>query len=447
MALERAKPERRDLGFKRVVDALPVRSVAYNVWDGRLPGFGLRVAPTGLRSFFVQYRAKGISRRMTLGDSRTLPAALAKARALDILSAVAQGSDPLLERRAEAGHARNAARAQREAATVADVAERYLESLRLTRSAKWADEAERIVNKHIKRALGARKIASIETPDIRALHERLHKTRALANRVRAVLSAILSRAMADGARPRTENPAEAVPPFHEPPRDRYLAADEWERLAKAVAAERTALADVPARDTRPAQLDAILLLALTGGRKQAITRRRWKDVDWDSHVLHVNPPHKGTTRIHLGEPALAFLRSWSDERGDASPYVFAGQRRRQGERTTRGESDPRPKRIPAPISTIGPVWKSLCARAQLENLRPHDLRRSFATAAGDVGLSAHIIGGLLSHVVPGVTGVYAHRSDPALADAANRVAAEIAKRLHLDSTSDRDVISIKLGQA
>ncbi len=307
MTVERGEPERHDLGLKRVVDALPVRSVAYNVWDGRLPGFGLRVAPTGLRSFFVQYRAKGISRRMTLGDIRTLAPALAKARALDILSAVAQGGDPLLERRAEAGDARNSARLQREAATVADVAERYLESLRLTRSAKWADEAERIVNKHIKRTLGARKIASIETPDVRALHERLHKTPALANRVRAVLSAILSRAMADGARLRTENPAEAVPPFDETPRDRYLTADEWERLAKAIADERAALANVPASDTRPAQLDAILLLALTGGRKQAITRRRWKDVDWDSHVLHVQPPHKGTSRIHVGEPGLAVI--------------------------------------------------------------------------------------------------------------------------------------------
>ncbi len=98
--------------------------------------------------------------------------------------------------------------------------------------------------------------------------------------------------------------------------------------------------------------------------------------------------------------------------------------------------------MPAPISTIGPVWKSLCDRAQLENLRPHDLRRSFATVAGDVGVSAHIIGGLLSHVVPGVTGVYAHRTDPALADAANRVAAEIAKRLHLTECRDRTIIPL-----
>ncbi|MGH7668309.1 MAG: site-specific integrase [Gemmatimonadaceae bacterium] len=264
--------------------------------------------------------------------------------------------------------------------------------------------------------------------------------------MRAVLSAILSRAMADGDRPRAENPAEGVPPFDETPRDRYLSAGEWERLAKAIVAERAALADVPPSDTRPTQLDAILLLALTGGRKEAVTKRRWRDVDWDHHILRVDPAHKGTTRIHLGEPALALLRSWHAERGDSNPFMFAGQRRRQGTRAGRGNSDERPKRIPAAISTIGPVWKSLCARASLENLHPHDLRRSFATVAGDVGVSAHIIGGLLSHVVPGVTGVYAHRTDPALADAANRVATEIAKRLRLADAHNPRIISIKKGQ-
>jgi hypothetical protein len=221
MTDERGKPERHDLSLKRVVDALPTRSAAYNVWDTHLPGFGLRVAATGHRSYFVQYRARGISRKMTLGDPRLLPPAAAYDRVLEILTAVNQGADPLLDRRAISSEAREAARAQREAATVTEIGERYLDSLRLTKSEGWAGEAKRLFDKHIKPKLGKRKIADIDVPDIRSLHEKLHATPSLANRVRAVLSAILSRAMTDGVRPRTQNPAEFVQPFDEKPRDRY----------------------------------------------------------------------------------------------------------------------------------------------------------------------------------------------------------------------------------
>jgi hypothetical protein len=55
-------------------------------------------------------------------------------------------------------------------------------------------------------------------------------------------------------------------------------------------------------------------------------------------------------------------------------------------------------------------------------------------------LSAHLIGGLLGHRVPGITAVYAHRTDPALGDAANKVAAEVAKRLNLEGLEERGVL-------
>ena len=71
------------------------------------------------------------------------------------------------------------------------------------------------------------------------------------------------------------------------------------------------------------------------------------------------------------------------------------------------------------------------------------VRRSFAVVAGDMGVSGHIIGGLLSHVVPGVTGIYAHRSDPALVAAADRTAAEVARRLNLEGVEDRQIIPLK----
>ena len=42
---------------KRIVDALKPRVNEFTVWDGRMPGFGIRVRPTGAKSYIVVYRA------------------------------------------------------------------------------------------------------------------------------------------------------------------------------------------------------------------------------------------------------------------------------------------------------------------------------------------------------------------------------------------------------
>ena len=437
-------PARVNLSSKRVVDALQPRAAPFRVFDERLPGFGVHVAATGRKSYVCEYRAAGVSRRMFLGRTNVLTPAEARAQAMEALAAAAKGRDPLAERRAANADGRDAAKARRDAPTVAVAAEDYLATLGRTRSARWAADARALYDAHIGPKIGTRRVADITAKDVRHIHERLRDRTVTANRTRAVLSAILTRAVADGARAPGVNPVVAVAKYPEQPRSRYLNADEWKRLGEAITAERAALATVKRWDTRPRQLDAVLLIALTGARKNAVTRRRWRDVDWEARVLTVDPPHKGATRVHLGAAALALLRAWQG--GTLEGYIFAGQRRHDGPRPTNRQHDPRPALPPTSISTIAPVWQSLMGRAKLEDFHVHDLRRSFAVAAGDIGISTHLIGGLLSHAVGGVTGIYARRSDPALADAANKVAAEVARRLNLKGTRDRGVIPIDAGR-
>ena len=90
---------------KRTVDAIEPQATEFFIWDESIPGFGLRVMPSGRKSFVVQYRAGRRPRRMSLGPSTVLTCDQARTRAITILAAVKNGDDPAADRAAK----RNAA--------------------------------------------------------------------------------------------------------------------------------------------------------------------------------------------------------------------------------------------------------------------------------------------------------------------------------------------------
>ena len=104
---------------KRTVDATEIRSSDYVLWDDDLPGFGLRVFKSGKRSYVVQYRTAGRSRRVTIGLHGVWNPEEARREAKALLGQVARGGNPAEERKLD-----------REAITVKELCTRYLEDLR-----------------------------------------------------------------------------------------------------------------------------------------------------------------------------------------------------------------------------------------------------------------------------------------------------------------------------
>jgi Arm domain-containing DNA-binding protein len=78
---------------KRRVDAAEAQASEYFLWDQEVPGFGLRVLPSGRKSYVVQYRAGRRPRRMSLGPSTVLTCEQARDRAITIVAAVRNGQD------------------------------------------------------------------------------------------------------------------------------------------------------------------------------------------------------------------------------------------------------------------------------------------------------------------------------------------------------------------
>ncbi|WP_245902439.1 Arm DNA-binding domain-containing protein [Pararhodobacter marinus] len=103
---------------KRLVESVKSQKKDYVVWDSDLPGFGLRVFASGKRSYVIQYRRDGRSRRYTIGLHGIWTAETARREAKVQLGRVAQGDDPAEERHED-----------RQAMTVQQLCERYVEDL------------------------------------------------------------------------------------------------------------------------------------------------------------------------------------------------------------------------------------------------------------------------------------------------------------------------------
>ena len=136
-----------------------------SIWDSEVKGFGLRIfAPTrrhpeGARSFFLNYRALGVERRLTIGEYPTWSALAARNEARDLRKRIDRGEDPALEKR-EA----------RKAPTVADLAERY-RAEHLPRKAPSSQKADwQMIEREILPVLGERKVADVHHGDMVALH-------------------------------------------------------------------------------------------------------------------------------------------------------------------------------------------------------------------------------------------------------------------------------------
>ena len=164
---------------KRFVDSLTPEAKAYPRFDANLSGFGVRVHPTGRKTYFVQYRNKhGRSRWFLLGVHGAITAEQARSDAKGVLQAVAQGVDPA-----------DARKSFRNAPDVADLLDRYVaDHVRKRNKLSVRAELERVVERYIRPALGSLRAAAVTRGDVEKLHRSLAATPRQANVVRAICS-------------------------------------------------------------------------------------------------------------------------------------------------------------------------------------------------------------------------------------------------------------------
>jgi integrase len=374
---------------KRVVDGIHPEARDVFIWDSELKGFGVRVKPSGTRSYLVQYRnAHGRSRRLTIGTHGRLTAEEARKRARAILADVDKGGDPA-----------EAREAYRKAPTMAELADRYIAEHVPRMKPRSATEERRMIGRRVLPALGPRKVADVTRADVVKLHHSLRAAPIQANRVIGLLTRMLNVAEKWGIRPDGSNPCRHVERFKEAKRERYLTADELARLGDVLAeAERTAT-------ELPSVVAAIRLLVLTGCRLSEVLTLKWEHVDFAAACLRLPESKTGAKTVHLSAPAASLLAAVVREEG--SPWVIQGARHGQH------------------LVNLGNAWRRIRKAAGIPDVRLHDLRHSFASVAVGLGEGLPMIGKLLGHSQVQTTARYAHLAADPVKAATERVGAAI----------------------
>ena len=406
---------------KTLVDALVASDRDVWVWDETLPGFGVRVTPTGLRTYVVQYRnAEGRSRRLAIGRHGVLAPDQARKLAIEKLGAVAAGRDPLAEKQAL-----RAARTKTERPLTVDaLSDRWLEHQRaMVSKGKLRErtrvEYERQLRAEIRPRLGRRRLADLAPGDALALHDALADRPTLANRVIDLLSA-LWRWAEDQGFVSGPNPCRRVERNEERRRTRHLTHEELARLGASLRAlESRRGRKLPTVPPRVAAL--IRLIALTGCRPGEVKTLRWDDVDLGRRVLHLRGAKTGDRDVWLAEPALAVLRELPQIEG--SPFAFPSRRK---------------AREPRPVGEFRKPWKALLEAANIAHTDPYVLRHTFASEAEALGFSPYLNGELLGHSVRrrDMTRGYVHHVPDDVRPASERVAASIVAALTGQSPSN-----------
>ena len=386
-----ATPQYRTLG-KRIVDRLAVDDQDAVFWDRELPGFGLRVYPSGAKVYVVQTRCAGRSRRVTVGRHGDLTPDQARKEAGRIIARIKAGEAPIPD-------------PSRPAPKMAELAERYQrEHVAMRCRPATVTHYGVMLAKHIVPALGELEVAEVERRHILALHYELREKPTVANRALEMLVKMFNLAEAWELRPPGKNPCRFVRRYKvQAQHERFLTAEELGRLGRALdaaPAERLASRHAAA---------AIRLLVLTGCRRNEILGLRWEDVDFDAGELRLRDTKTGARVVPLTPPAAEVLEDLP--RVSGNPWVFPGRKRGTHQRN------------------INDSWDRIRKRAGLDGVRLHDLRHTFASRALAMGESLSMIGKLLGHTQVQTTARYAHLARESVKASTAKVAESIGANI------------------
>ena len=371
----------------RGIAALKAKTERYEVWEDGRTGLGCRVSPKGRKTFIFMYRFDGRARRMGLGTYPLISLASARVKHSRARSALSKGIDPGAQQVAQKQTERNAE-------TVAELIDEFLEKWARPRK-RSAAEDERKLKKEVLPIWGKRKARDITRRDVIKMLDGIVERGApiQANRTLAVVRKMFNFALARDIVDATPV-AMVKAPAKENQRDRILSADEarifWSGLGEAPMEDGTKI--------------VLKLELVTAQRKGEIARAAQAEFDFEEGVWTIPADHSKNGKAHrvpLSPLALELIEDAKVIAGD-SDWLFP---------SPRGGGSITPHAVNrALMKAMRPTAKRPTPAIELENVTPHDLRRTAASGMTALGINRLVVAKILNHAESGVTAIYDRHS-------------------------------------
>ena len=366
----------------------PTKGWQYH-YDTKVRGLGIGISSTGTRTFIVYRKIQGRPERLTLGRYPDLSIEQARNKATEANAQIAKGENP-----------NDLKREARKEMSLGDLFIDYLEKHAKLHKKSWQSDEEQF-NRYMQ-AWSKKKLSSLEKRDIQTIHAKVGSDHGhyAANRLLSLLHTLFNKAI-DWDIWQKANPVQGIQKFREKSRERFLARDEMPVFLKALENEANDIAR-----------DYILMSLLTGARKANVLAMRWDEINLNTTLWRIPETKNGTEHsIPLVPEAVALLKKRFKHK--QSDWVFPG--------TGKTGHLMEPKK----------AWRRILTQAGIDNLRLHDLRRTFGSWQASTGANLSVIGKSLNHKNVSTTAIYARLdTDPV------RKSMEIATKAMFDAEGD-----------
>jgi len=367
------RPPLTDVAIRK---AGPPATGQVEIWDGKLPGFGIRVSSTGAKSFVLVYRHAGKARRLTLGRYPMLTLADAREKATAAIRQLDENIDPAPTKE-ELYRQEQLRIIYRFEDVVASFVTLHCE--RHNRAITTKETARILRNRFISR-WAERDIREITRVEIIRLLDRIVEegTPSAANHalsaIRKFFNWCVERGMLE------MSPCLGVKkPTKDHSRDRVL--DDLEITTIWHAAEQVGY-----------PFGAIVkLLLLTAQRRNEVGSMQWPHIDLEKGLWSLPAEQTKSNRHHIVPLTPEACRLIASLPRFSGSYVFST------------------RNVGGPYADFSRGKTLIDAVAKVEGWTLHDLRRTAATQMAKLGTPPHVVERILNHIsgsFGGVAGVY-----------------------------------------
>lgn len=337
----------------------------YLVKDAKNPALFCRVTELGTKSFIVYKKFQGKPIKATLGKHPEMSVLSARKKAAEVLALFAENKNPNVEKRKLCNNI-----------TLKDLFKDYIEKHAKVYTKERTLKGNQDTYRLYLSKWSNRQIKSLSKVEIESALIKLNETNGIhaANKALTLLRHVINKGIEWGLD--FPNPTIGIKKYRTQSRDRFLKPEELQRFFKALQEEPNIIFK-----------NYFLISLYTGQRRSNVLSMRWENINFEQNTWYIPETKNGDP---LTIPLVSQVVDILQEMPRVSVWVFPSATSKSGH-----------------IEEPKKAWHKILKRAQIENLRIHDLRRTLGSYQAIEGTSLNIIGKSLGHKSQQATAIYA----------------------------------------